>query len=93
MNFTHEIKAWPEFYRQMESNELTVNIRNNDRGYTDGDILIVSEFEPMERTYPEWQAGRLTGRQMKRRVNRVFTDLPGLMPGYALLTLSYIVER
>jgi len=93
MNFTHEIKAWPEYYAQIESGEMTFNIRNDDRGYSEGDILIISEFVPESRTYPERKYGDFTGRKLKRRINRVFRNIPGLEYGYVAMTLLPMVER
>lgn len=42
----HELKTWPEFYRAVQENKKTFELRYDDRNYQVGDELILREFEP-----------------------------------------------
>jgi DUF971 family protein len=42
----HELKTWPEFYRAIQENKKTFELRYNDRNYQVGDELLLREFEP-----------------------------------------------
>lgn len=42
----HELKTWPEFYRAVQDNKKTFELRYNDRNYQVGDELLLREFEP-----------------------------------------------
>lgn len=42
----HELKTWPEFYRAVQDNKKTFELRFNDRDYKVGDELLLREFEP-----------------------------------------------
>lgn len=67
-----ELKCWPEYYAKVESGEKTFEIRQNDRGYKVGDILVLREWRPtvhgMTMTH-----GHYTGRSLKRTVTYATT--------------------
>jgi hypothetical protein len=46
MEMRHELKTWPEFYRAIQDNKKTFELRYDDRRYAVGDELLLREFEP-----------------------------------------------
>lgn len=46
MSTEHELKCWPEFYDEVASGRKTFEIRQNDRGFEVGDVLLLNEFKP-----------------------------------------------
>lgn len=59
-----ELKTWPVFFKALVDGTKTFEVRNNDRGFLVGDILILKEWDPDTEKY--------TGRVEKRRVSYVF---------------------
>lgn len=76
----HQLKIHPENFRQLVAGERTFELRLNDRGFEPGDTVELQEFNPVTQEY--------SGLTVERRVNRVFTDLIGVQPGYVALTYS-----
>lgn len=79
----HRLKAWPEFFEPLRTEEKTFEIRKNDRGYKVGDVLIISEFDP-SKPDPEMA---YTGRTVTRLVTYVTSFPDGLRDGYVCLGL------
>lgn len=46
----HELKAWPEPFRAMQSGLKTFEFRRDDRGYAAGDMLYLWEWDPHTET-------------------------------------------
>lgn len=44
----HELKIWPEFFDAVDSGKKKFDVRKNDRGFKEGDVLVLREFEPCE---------------------------------------------
>lgn len=40
----HELKTWPEHYSQVRDGIKQFELRKNDRGYVEGDLLILREW-------------------------------------------------
>lgn len=87
----HDLRCWPPHFEDVDSGAKTVEIREDDRGYRVGDILVLREWDPDMRTkdiQPDGD-GPYTGRVCKRVVTHV---LPGgqfgLVEGYVALSLS-----
>ena len=86
---SHELKSWPKFFSPMMDGSKTFEIRNNDRNFQVGDLLILKEFEPCERClatgrkrWAAWDSeqcgcdqphGKFTGRYVMVQV-RYITD-------------------
>jgi len=47
----HVLKIWPEFYKAVKSGRLTHQVRSDDRGFTDGDTVVMHEFDPVSKEY------------------------------------------
>lgn len=52
----HVLKSWPEFFEPLRIGTKTFEIRNNDREFDVGDVLLLLEFEN--------DANRYTGRKI-----------------------------
>lgn len=51
MRVIHELKSWPEFFRQIISGARTHELRMDDRNFNIGDVLWLREFVPESDAY------------------------------------------
>lgn len=42
----HELKIWPQFFEPVVGGQKTFEIRKNDRGFQNGDVVILREWDP-----------------------------------------------
>ncbi len=42
---THELKIWPQWYREVAVGNKTFEVRKNDRNFRDGDIVLLKEWD------------------------------------------------
>lgn len=87
MATTHCLKTQPHMYRQLANGERIFDVRHNDRQFQEGDTVTLQEFHPDPRVGDDTDnpPGYYTGQSIHRRVNRIFTDVPGLQPGYVAM--------
>jgi hypothetical protein len=78
---THTLKTWPEYYKSIESGRKTFELRKNDRLFTEGDTVILQEFDPEEEKY--------TGKEMTFTLSYLLSDAYqfGLRKGFCILGL------
>lgn len=76
----HELKIHPEYYKDVLLGLKKVEIRYNDRDFKEGDTLVLNEWNPETEKY--------TGCQVKRKVNNVYKNLPGVLSNYVVLQIS-----
>lgn len=76
----HELKIHPEYYKDVLLGLKKVEIRYNDRDFKEGDILVLNEWDPQTEKY--------TGCQVKRKVNNVYKNHPGVLSNYVVLQIS-----
>jgi hypothetical protein len=81
----HELKAWPSYFVAVKNGLKTFEIRNNDRDFKVGDILVLKEFVPCSRCngsgreqWDAWDSGQCVcdkphGEYTGRTVNTVVT--------------------
>jgi len=48
---THELKTWPEYFEAIASGAKTFEIRENDRDFKVGDILVLEEYNDNSKKY------------------------------------------
>jgi hypothetical protein len=53
----HELKIWPQYYCRVADGSKTFEVRKNDRGFQQGDEVVLSEYAPIEHSVI---AGRYT---------------------------------
>lgn len=89
----HELKTWPEFFAAVHDGSKTFEIRKDDRGYRQGDVLVLREWTPGECGNPNcvrehWHWRGYTGRELRRQVGFVFKAGFGVDLGeYVVLSL------
>lgn len=42
----HELKIWPQFYCRVKDGSKTFEVRNNDRNFQRGDMVVLREWDP-----------------------------------------------
>lgn len=80
MSKKHKLKILPEFFEAVNDGRKTFELRENDRGYKTGDILILQEFDGED----------YTGREISREVLYIYEGSGnyGLAPGYCILSIG-----
>lgn len=73
----HHLKIPPEHFSSVHAGIKRAELRKDDRGYKQGDILNVCE----------WDRDNFTGRFAIRQVSHV-ADVSAYLPGYVLLSME-----
>lgn len=60
MSKIHELKILPEYYGAVVSGDKTFEIRENDRNYEVGNILLLKEYDSEKKKY--------TGRKIRKEI-------------------------
>jgi hypothetical protein len=77
---THDLKCWPEFFQAILDGRKTFEVRRNDRGFLQGDQLLLKEWQP--------GSGEYTGREMLVFVSYSH-ELP-CMPGFVGMSVQVV---
>lgn len=83
----HDLKCWPEFFELIFTGKKNFELRQNDRRFAAGDILLLREYDD--------RSGNYTGRECRRIITYVMdgvgpgaiTPMQGLARGYVILAL------
>lgn len=77
-----EKKLLPEYFEAVRRRVKTFELRKDDSGYQEGDIL----------TLREWDGERYTGRKITREITYILRDAPqyGLAEGFCVLAIQPI---
>jgi hypothetical protein len=82
----HELKVWPEYFEAIQRGAKPFEIRKDDRGYREGDVLLLREYSPGPDEY--------TGREIEARVtfciygSNAMGFAFGLRPGFVAMGLA-----
>lgn len=76
----HDLKISPKYYRDIESNGKTFEVRLNDRDFKVGDILNLREYA----------GGEYTGRKIVCEVKYILDNPDYCKEGYIIMQLSNI---
>jgi len=76
----HDLKTWPEHFRDVRAGIKTAELRLNDRNYQPGDVLVLHEYDP--------QVSEYTGEVETRAVTHVLEGEAWLQPGVVMLSMS-----
>ena len=79
---THWLKTEPAFFREIVTGSKTFEVRNNDRGFEVGDVLILQEYLPAWAPKPGY-----SGRQIKKKISYILDDPRFCREGYVILGL------
>ena len=76
----HELKTWPEFFKDLTNRTKTFEVRRDDRDFRAGDILWLREWDPGAEKY--------SGRELWRRITyRTEKGSPHAREGFVVLGL------
>jgi hypothetical protein len=93
----HDLKTWPEYFEQLDNGEKTFEIRRNDRGFKQGDVLRLREYDPARCNADGCKRGNCpgyTGRSIVYRVGFVYDGgVGGLEDGYVVMALRPLLSR
>lgn len=78
----HELKTWPEMYEAVRTGVKRFELRQDDRNFQVGDVLLLREWNPQSCDY--------TGRKLTVSVYFVLrnAELFGLAPGFCAMSVS-----
>lgn len=89
----HELKTWPTLYQAMLDGMRPFEIREDDRKFKTGDVLVLREWRPEHPVNPD-AGGSYTGRWALATVlSRLYpADIPfgGLEPGYVVMAINIV---
>jgi hypothetical protein len=76
----HDLKCWPEYYNAVNDGIKNFDVRNNDRNYKTGDMILLREWDPDTKKY--------TGRLLLRKISFILLAFEGLKDGFVVLNLD-----
>jgi DNA polymerase elongation subunit (family B) len=77
---THELKIEPPYFQAVVDGRKRFEIRKNDRDFSEGDTLLLKEFEPVNKEY--------TGREVE--VKALYITDYAQQPGYVVISIRKI---
>lgn len=80
---THIIRLAAMYFDDVASGKKSFELRKNDRGYKEGDVLELMEFKD----------GRNTGREIKADIIYMLEDYSGLEEGWCILGIKVRPEE
>lgn len=72
----HKLKTWPDYFEAVLNGEKTFEIRENDRGFQKGDIVVLEEYDPTKSLKIEAMGRPIedvgyTGRKIEKQISYV----------------------
>lgn len=78
---THELKTWPDYFEAVLDRSKTFEVRLDDRGFVESDVVRLREWNPDTEEY--------TGREIQKRVTYIYRgEAGGLQEGYVVMGLT-----
>lgn len=75
----HELKIYPKYFEDVLSRKKKFEIREDDRRFCIGDVLILKE----------WDNIKYSGREIKAKVSYLIDDkFVGIQPGYVVMGIE-----
>jgi hypothetical protein len=81
----HCLKCWPEYYNRVVSGLKRFEVRKNDRGFSEGDFLVLQEWDPITRKY--------TGEMQSFEVDYILYNHEGITPGFVVMSIKKFSEE
>lgn len=78
----HDVKLGTTFFDDVKTGRKTFELRKNDRGYKEGDTIVLHEYKD----------GTTTGRTIEKKIVYMLEDFTGLEDGYCILGLGEAAE-
>lgn len=82
---THTLKTWPQYFQMVIDGKKKFEYRLNDRGFREGDELLLLEYDPIKKTY--------SGRQCVASVSFVLNSFKGIEDGYCIMSIDLKNEQ
>ncbi len=79
----HNVKLGATFFEDVKSGRKSFELRKNDRGYKEGDMITLHEYKD----------GSETGRCITKKIVYILEEFQGLKEGYCILGLEKIEAR
>lgn len=76
----HDVKLGTTFFDDVKTGRKTFELRKNDRGYKEGDTIVMHEEKD----------GTTTGRTIEKKIVYMLEDFTGLEDGYCILGLGEV---
>lgn len=76
----HDVKLGTTFFDDVKTGRKTFELRKNDRGYKEGDTIVMHEYND----------GTTTGRTIEKKIVYMLEDFTGLEDGYCILGLGEV---
>lgn len=84
----HDLKIWPEFFKDLLSGSKTFELRKDDRPYAVGDTLRLREWDPSSQAYTGLYTERDVSYILRHRPDAGCAATFGLSPGFAIMALT-----
>ncbi len=78
----HDVKLGTTFFDDVKTGRKTFELRKNDRGYKEGDTIVLHEYKD----------GTTTGRTITKKIVYILEDFTGLEDDYCILGLGEAAE-
>lgn len=78
----HNVKLGATFFDDVKTGRKTFELRKNDRGYKEGDTIVLHEYKD----------GTTTGRTIEKKIVYMLEDFTGLEDGYCIIGLGETKE-
>lgn len=78
----HDVKLGTTFFDDVKTGRKTFELRKNDRGYKEGDTIVMHEYKD----------GTTTGRTIEKKIVYMLEGFTGLEDGYCILGLGEAEE-
>lgn len=78
----HDVKLGATFFEDVKTGRKTFELRKNDRGYKEGDTIVLHEYKD----------GATTGRTITKKIVYMLEGFTGLEDGYCILGLGEVEE-
>lgn len=82
MSRTHDVKSWPEQFKALCEGR-PFDVRNNDRRYAVGDVVVFNEFDDRK--------GTRTGRKLRKKITHTLEGVPGGIPPLSGIVYNHVV--
>jgi hypothetical protein len=89
---SHVLKCTPDYFQELWAGTKTAELRYNDRGYQEGDVLELQEWDPQGITWIPGGVthGRYSGRTLRAQVTHLLKDFPGLASGWVMMSIEIL---
>lgn len=99
----HELKCLPQYFQPLVDSAKMFEVRQNDRPFRVGDILVINEYVPesldpyddtvLRNKTDDWREvkdGYYTGRSTIRRITYILDDKTYCVEGMIILGLGFV---